>query len=208
MVHRFGDQVGQAIRKASQQVPKLVGTEQDSEIVFASRGTGSDSTAILSALKAQPERKEIIATVVEPPAVPNCFVTGDPGHRLPNTSNVAFEYIEGEATLLLLNKRGSATSSGLVRTSGSPEPSHVMRAMGAPLTVAHGTIRFSLSRYNWMEEIERVIWAVPPLLCNCVSSRRIGARMDRWRTRRRRLRRPMHDGFEGQRVSLRPDQET
>jgi len=97
-------------------------------------------------------------------SVPNCFVTDDPGNRLPNTCNIAFEYIEGEAILLLLNKLGIAASSGSACTSGSLEPSHVKRAMGIPFTAAHGTVRFSLSRYNWMEEIDRVIEAVLPIV--------------------------------------------
>ncbi|MEW5823225.1 MAG: cysteine desulfurase NifS, partial [Pseudomonadota bacterium] len=96
--------------------------------------------------------------------VPNAFVTGDPDNRLPNTCNIAFEYIEGEAILLLLNKQGIAASSGSACTSGSLEPSHVMRAMGIPYTAAHGTVRFSLSRYNTAEEIDRVIAAVPPIV--------------------------------------------
>ena len=87
-----------------------------------------------------------------------------PTNRLPNTSNIAFEYIEGEAILLLLNKLGIAASSGSACTSGSLEPSHVMRAMGIPYTAAHGTIRFSLSRYNTEAEIDRVIAAVPPIV--------------------------------------------
>lgn len=97
-------------------------------------------------------------------AVPRCFVTGDPSNRLPNTSNIAFEYIEGEAILLLLNKLGIAASSGSACTSGSLEPSHVMRAMGIPYTAAHGTIRFSLSRWTTEAEIDRVIAAVPPII--------------------------------------------
>jgi cysteine desulfurase len=97
-------------------------------------------------------------------AVPHCFVTGDPEHRLPNTTNIAFEFIEGEAILMLLNKQGIAASSGSACTSGSLEPSHVMRAMDIPYTAAHGSTRFSLSRYNTMEEIERVIAAVPPIV--------------------------------------------
>jgi cysteine desulfurase len=91
-------------------------------------------------------------------------VTGDPANRLPNTCNIAFEYIEGEAILMLLNKQGIAASSGSACTSGSLEPSHVMRAMDLPYTAAHGSTRFSLSRYNTMEEIERVIAAVPPIV--------------------------------------------
>jgi cysteine desulfurase len=339
-MHQFGDRVGRAIKQARREVQALLGAEHDSEIVFTSCGTESDATAILSALKAQPERREIITTVVEHPAVlslcehlekdgytvhylevdgkgrldmqayrdllservavvsvmwannesgtlfpvedmamlarsagilfhtdavqavgkipidlrnsaidmlslsghklhapkgigvlyvrrntrfrplfrgghqergrragtentasivglgkacemalasmeaerttvktlrdrlehgiletvPNCFVTGDPGNRLPNTCNIAFEFIEGEAILLLLNKQGIAASSGSACTSGSLEPSHVMRAMGIPFTAAHGTVRFSLSRYNRSEEIDRVIVAVPPIV--------------------------------------------
>lgn len=339
-LHSFGDKVGRALRDARRKVQALLGAERDDEIIFTSCGTESDSTAILSALKAQPDRKEIITTVVEHPAVltlcdylenkegytvhrlkvngvgqldlneykamlsdkvaivsvmwannetgtifpveemaelahaagvmfhtdavqavgkipidlkntkidmlslsghklhapkgigvlylrrgtrfrpllrgghqergrragtensasivalgkaaelamenlehentvvkamrdrleegilaavPNAFVTGDVGNRLPNTANIAFEYIEGEGILLLLNKAGIAASSGSACTSGSLEPSHVMKAMGIPYTAAHGTVRFSLSRYNTMEEIERVIAEVPPI---------------------------------------------
>ncbi len=339
-LHQFGDKVGRAIKKARKQVQELLGAEHESEIVFTSCGTESDSTAILSALRAQPDRKEIITTVVEHPAiltlceflekdgytvrylkvdkkgrldineymkllsdnvaivsvmwannetgtlfpveemavlaksagimfhtdavqavgkipmnlkdseidmlslsghklhapkgvgvlylkrgvrfrpllrgghqergrragtenaasivalgkacemakesmdfektfvkamrdrleqgileqVPHSFVTGDPNNRLPNTCNIAFEYIEGEAILLLLNKMGIAASSGSACTSGSLEPSHVMRAMDIPYTAAHGSTRFSLSRYNSMDEIEKVIEAVPPIV--------------------------------------------
>jgi cysteine desulfurase len=97
-------------------------------------------------------------------AVPNSFVTGDVENRLPNTANIAFEYVEGEGILLLLNKMGIAASSGSACTSGSLEPSHVMKAMGIPYTAAHGTVRFSISRYNTMAEIEQVIQAVPPII--------------------------------------------
>ncbi len=91
---------------------------------------------------------------------------GDPQCRLPNTANIAFEFIEGEAILLLLNKAGIAASSGSACTSGSLEPSHVMWAIGIPSRAAHGTIRFSLSRWNTAEEIDRVIAAVPPIVAH------------------------------------------
>ncbi len=97
-------------------------------------------------------------------SVSHAFITGDIDNRLPNTANIAFEYIEGEAILMLLNKAGIAASSGSACTSGSLEPSHVMRAMGIPYTAAHGTIRFSLSRYNTMQEVEDVIAAIPPIM--------------------------------------------
>lgn len=339
-MHSFGNKVGVALKKARKQVQTLLGAEHDSEIIFTSCGTESDSTAILSALKAQPDRKEIITSTVEHPAVltlcenlekdgytvhrlgvdkkgrldlneykkllsdkvavvsvmwannetgtlfpieqmaemanaagvmfhtdavqavgkvpidlkntkidmlslsghklhapkgigvlylrrgtrfrpllrgghqergrragtenaasivalgkacemamehmefentmvkamrdrleegvlatvSNAFVTGDIDNRLPNTANIAFEYIEGEAILMLLNKAGIAASSGSACTSGSLEPSHVMRAMDIPYTAAHGTIRFSLSRYNTMQEVEQVIAAIPPIM--------------------------------------------
>ena len=339
-IHAFGSEVGKALKKARSQVQALLGAEHDSEIIFTSCGTESDSTAILSALKAQPERNTVITTNVEHPAIltlcewlekegyivhklkvdkkgrldmdeyksllndrvavvsamwannetgtifpvvemaelaaakgimfhtdavqavgkipidlkstkidmlslsghklhapkgigvlylrrgcrfrpllrgghqergrragtensasivglgmacelamqhmeaenttvkrlrdkleagilsqiTHCFPTGDVSNRLPNTSNIAFEYIEGEAILLLLNKLGIAASSGSACTSGSLEPSHVMRAMGIPYTAAHGTIRFSLSVYNTEAEVDRVIEAVPPII--------------------------------------------
>ena len=339
-IHSFGAQVGKALKEARVRVQTLLGAAHDSEIVFNSCGTESDSTAILSAIKAQPERKTIITTVVEHPAiltlcdqlekegyvvhklkvnkkgrvdldeyksllndrvaivsimwannetgtifpveemaemahdkgimfhtdavqavgklpidlkntkidmlslsghklhapkgigvlyvrrntrfrpllrgghqergrragtensasivglgvacelaqqymeeentvvkrlrdrlergilarVKNAFVNGDTLHRLPNTASIAFEYVEGEGILLLLNKDGIAASSGSACTSGSLEPSHVMRAMGIPYTAAHGTIRFSLSRYNTEAEVDRVIACVPTII--------------------------------------------
>ena len=339
-IHSFGAQVGKALKEARVRVQTLLGAAHDSEIVFNSCGTESDSTAILSAIKAQPERRTIITTVVEHPAiltlcdqlekegyvvhklkvnkkgrvdldeykallndrvaivsvmwannetgtifpveemaemahekgimfhtdavqavgklpidlkatkidmlslsghklhapkgigvlyvrrntrfrpllrgghqergrragtensasivglgvacelaqqymeeenttvkrlrdrlergilakVKNSFVNGDTLYRLPNTASIAFEYVEGEGILLLLNKQGIAASSGSACTSGSLEPSHVMRAMGIPYTAAHGTIRFSLSRYNTEEDVDRVIAAVPPII--------------------------------------------
>jgi cysteine desulfurase len=339
-MHSFGNKVGLAIKKARLQVQDLIGAEHDSEIIFTSCGTESDSTAILSATKANPDKKEIITTSIEHPAVlalcahlekegykvhylkvdergrldlaaygrllsnnvavvsvmwannetgsffpvlemaemahaagvlfhtdavqavgkvpidlktskidmlsisghklhapkgigvlylkrgvrfrpllrgghqergrragtentasivglgkacelaqaamhhentevrrlrdkleagilakvPRAFPTGDVNNRLPNTSNIAFEFIEGEAILLLLNKFGIAASSGSACTSGSLEPSHVMRAMGIPYTAAHGTTRFSLSRYTTEAEIDRVIEVTPEII--------------------------------------------
>jgi cysteine desulfurase len=338
-IHRFADGVAKGIKQARHQVQELIGCEHDSEIIFTSCGTESDSTAILSAIKAQPDRKEIITTTVEHPAIlnlcehlekegytihrmpvdkigrldldayksllsdrvaivsvmwannetgtlfpvvemaemahaagvmfhtdavqavgkipmmlkdtkidmlslsghklhapkgigvlylrrgtrfrpllrgghqergrragtensasivglgkacelalaniehentyvramrdrlergiveliPNCFITGDIDNRLPNTTDIAFEYIEGEAILMLLNKAGIAASSGSACTSGSLEPSHVMRAMDIPYTAAHGTIRFSFSRYNTMDEVDAVLKVMPDI---------------------------------------------
>ena len=92
------------------------------------------------------------------------MVNGDLESRLPNTLNVSFEYIEGEAILLMLDKFGICASSGSACTSGSLEPSHVLRAMGVPFTAAHGSIRFSLSRYNTQEEIDFVAEKLPEVV--------------------------------------------
>ncbi len=96
--------------------------------------------------------------------VPRTILNGDKKNRLPNTTNISFEFIEGEGILLLLNELGIAASSGSACTSGSLEPSHVLRAMGVPFTAAHGSIRFSLSRYNTMEEVDYVIKNLPPVI--------------------------------------------
>ncbi|MCL6583529.1 MAG: cysteine desulfurase NifS [bacterium] len=96
--------------------------------------------------------------------VPNTRVNGDPIHRLPNTTNIGFEFVEGEAILLMLSDRGIAASSGSACTSGSLEPSHVLRAMEVPFTHAHGSIRFSLSRYTTEEEIDTVISELLPII--------------------------------------------
>jgi cysteine desulfurase len=96
--------------------------------------------------------------------VPHTLVNGDRIHRLPNTTSVAFEYVEGEAILLMLNEHGICASSGSACTSGSLEPSHVLRAMGVPFTAAHGSIRFSLSRYTIKPEIDLVLEKLPPII--------------------------------------------
>ena len=96
--------------------------------------------------------------------VPNCFVNGDKYDRLPNTCNVAFEYVEGEAILLHLTRAGIAASSGSACTSGSLEPSHVLRAMNIPFTAAHGSIRFSFSRDSVDDDVDRVIDVLPGVM--------------------------------------------
>ncbi len=95
---------------------------------------------------------------------PDARVNGDINNRLPNTTNISFEYVEGEAILLRLNEFGICASSGSACTSGSLEPSHVLRAMGIPFTAIHGSIRFSLSRYNTEAEIDRVIEIMPEII--------------------------------------------
>lgn len=93
-------------------------------------------------------------------------VNGDRAHRLPNTLNVSFAYIEGEAIAYHLSDLGICVSTGSACASGSLDPSHVIRAMGVPFIAVHGSVRFSLSRYNTMDEIDYVLEKVPPVIEN------------------------------------------
>jgi len=84
--------------------------------------------------------------------------------RLPNTLNVACHYIEGEGILYQLSSQGICASSGSACTSGSLEPSHVLQAMNVPFTAMHGSVRFSLSRYNGEKDIDRIIEVFPEVV--------------------------------------------
>ena len=95
---------------------------------------------------------------------PNVRVNGDPARRLPNTLNVSFEYIEGEAIAYRLSDLGICISTGSACASGSLDPSHVIRAMGVPFTAVHGSVRFSLSRYTTDDEIDYVLDKLPPVI--------------------------------------------
>ncbi len=97
-------------------------------------------------------------------ATPDARVNGNRKLRLPNTSNISFEYVEGESILLMLDQHGICASSGSACTTGSLEPSHVLRAMGVPFTAAHGSIRFSLSVYNTAAEMDKVVEVLPPII--------------------------------------------
>lgn len=97
-------------------------------------------------------------------SIPKSLLNGHKTNRLPNTSNISFEYVEGEAILLHMNRYNICASSGSACTSGSLEPSHVLRAMGVPFTAAHGSIRFSLSIYNTEEEVDFVLEKMPSII--------------------------------------------
>ncbi|HDS16099.1 MAG TPA: cysteine desulfurase NifS [Proteobacteria bacterium] len=96
--------------------------------------------------------------------IPESRINGARSQRTPNTANISFANIEGESILLMLNEFGICASSGSACTSGSLEPSHVMRAMGVPFTMAHGSIRFSLSVYNTRADVDEIIKRLPPIV--------------------------------------------
>ncbi len=97
-------------------------------------------------------------------SVPKSMLNGHKTDRLPNTANISFEYVEGEAILLHMDRYNICASSGSACTSGSLEPSHVLRAMGVPFTAAHGSIRYSLSVYNTEEEVDFVLEKMPAII--------------------------------------------
>ena len=99
-------------------------------------------------------------------AIPRSYVNGVETERLPNTLSISFEYIEGESILLKMSSLGIAASSGSACTSGSLEPSHVLRSMGVPFTCAHGTVRFSLSVYNTDEDVDYVLEHLPKIVAS------------------------------------------
>jgi cysteine desulfurase len=98
--------------------------------------------------------------------IPAVQVNGKGAPRLPNTSNISFHYIEGEGMLFQLSAHGICASSGSACTSGSLEPSHVLRAMKVPFTAVHGSVRFSLSRYNTDQDIDKIIEVFPGIVAN------------------------------------------
>jgi len=162
------------IRKGTKFAPFMIGGHQEK-----GRRGGTENTAAIVGLgkAAEMARKHMASgsyTAVRElrdtleneilAQVPSTFVNGDRANRLPNTTSIAFEYVEGEAILLMLNEYGICASSGSACTSGSLEPSHVLRAMGVPFTAAHGSIRFSLSRFTTRQEIDVVLEKLPPVI--------------------------------------------
>ena len=143
-------------RAGTENVPYIVGLAKACELA---RLGMADEAVKLTALRDRLEAG-ILASC------PNVRVNGDRTHRLPNTLNVSFEYIEGEAIAYHLSDLGICISTGSACASGSLDPSHVIRAMGVPFTAVHGSVRFSLSRYNTMDEVDYVLEKLPPVIRN------------------------------------------
>ncbi len=161
------------VRKGTKFSPFLIGGHQESgrrggtENVAAIIGLGKASQLAATNLEIEYDRVKLLRDKLETAIlhrVPNTMVNGDRENRLPNTTSIAFEYVEGESILLMMDEFGICASSGSACTSGSLEPSHVLRAMGVPFTAAHGSIRFSLSKYNTEEEIDVIIEKLPPII--------------------------------------------
>ena len=141
-------------RGGTENVPYIIGVGKAFEL--AKKHLDDENTRV-KALRDYLEQKLL-------EKIPNTLVNGDRKNKLPNTVSVSFEFVEGESILLLLSDLGICASSGSACTSGSLEPSHVLRAMGVPFTAAHGSIRFSLSIYNTKEEMDYIIEHLPPII--------------------------------------------
>jgi len=161
------------VRKGTKFHPWLIGGHQEAgrrggtENVPLIVGMGVACELAMKEMKKNAEYVKSLRDFLEEgiiKSIPRSFVNGDRKMRLPNTTNISFEGIEGEAILLLLNEYGICASSGSACTTGSLEPSHVLVAMSVPFTRAHGSIRFSLSRYNTKEEMEYIVSKMPQIV--------------------------------------------
>jgi len=160
---RKGTRVNPLLLGGHQEKGKRAGTENAPYIV----GLGRACELAAELMEEEMVRVKTLRDRLEAGILKTCpdvNVNGDRQHRLPNTANLGFENIEGESILLMLDDLGIAASSGSACTSGSLEPSHVLRAMGVPFTCVHGSIRFGLSRYNTDEDIDYVLEHVGPIV--------------------------------------------
>jgi len=142
-------------RAGTENVPYIVGLGKAAEL--AQKRLADGTMLKIASLRDRLE-KGILAVI------PDVKVNGDPEHRVPNTTNISFGYIEGESILMYLNDFGICASSGSACTSGSLEPSHVLRAMKVPFQFAHGSIRFSLSDQTTEDDIKVVLKELPPII--------------------------------------------
>ncbi len=141
-------------RAGTENVPYIVGMARAAELA-----TENMEDELTRVKKLRDTLEEGILTKIK-----NARLNSTAKNRVPNTTNIGFLYIEGELILLHLNDEGICASSGSACTSGSLEPSHVLRAMGVPFTSLHGSIRFSLSRYTTEDEIIQVIQTLPHII--------------------------------------------
>lgn len=141
-------------RGGTENVPYIVGLGKAVELAAANM---DEDRRLLTRLRDKLE-SGLLATC------PDARVNGDRNSRLPNTTNLSFEYIEGEAILYHMSDLGICASTGSACAAGSLEPSHVIRAMGVPFTAVHGSVRFSLSRYNTEAEVDYALEHVPKIV--------------------------------------------
>ncbi|MDD5307915.1 MAG: cysteine desulfurase NifS [Deltaproteobacteria bacterium] len=140
-------------RGGTENVPGIVGLGEAARLAVAHAGEEQGRVRLL--------RDRLEKSLL---AISDSRLNGDLERRLPGTTNVSFKKVEGEAILLHLNEHGICASSGSACTSGSLEPSHVLRAMGVPFQFAHGSIRFSLGRFNTDADVDAIIEVMPGII--------------------------------------------
>jgi cysteine desulfurase len=140
-------------RGGTENVPGIVGMGKAAEMAIAALG----QMERVASLRDQLERRIL-------DQIDDTHVNGRTDLRLPNTTNIGFARLEAEAILLLLSEQGICASAGAACSSGSLEPSHVLKAMGIDARIAHGAIRFSLSRYTTPDEIDRAVSVLPDMI--------------------------------------------
>ena len=160
---RRGTKITPQIMGGHQERGRRAGTENVPYIV----GLGKACELAMQQMERDAELERKLRDRLESGILATCkgaHVNGDVSNRLPNTTNISFEYVEGEAILLMLDDVGICASTGSACASGSLEPSHVLRAMDVPRSMLHGSIRFSLSRYNTEEDINGVLEQMPRII--------------------------------------------
>jgi len=150
----IGGHQEQGRRAGTENVPYIVGLARAMDLVMADRESQEARLAQL--------RDRLESALLQ--RIPALEINGRGAARLANTCNLSCHYIEGEAILYQLSAEGICASSGSACTSGSLEPSHVLRAMGVPFTAIHGSVRFSFSRYTTDEDIDRIIQVFPEIV--------------------------------------------
>lgn len=151
----MGGHQEKARRGGTENVPYIVGL--GTAAVLAKTRLSDGSLARMAALRDKLQNGLLSS-------IPDSKLNGDPDNRVPNTVNISFGYVEGEAILMHLNEYGICASSGSACTSGSLEPSHVLRAMGVDFKFAHGSVRFSLSEQTTEKEIDKVLGVMPGII--------------------------------------------
>ena len=160
---RRGTKITPHIMGGHQERGRRAGTENVPYIV----GLGKACELAMQRMQQDAERERKLRDRMEEGILATCKgarVNGDRENRLPNTTNISFEYVEGEAILLMLDDVGICASTGSACASGSLEPSHVLRAMDVPRAMLHGSIRFSLSRYSTDEDVDYVLEQMPRII--------------------------------------------
>ncbi len=160
------------VRRGARWRPFLIGGHQErgrragTENVAGIVGLGRACTLALESYREEERLRQLQQWLEQSikAKIPNVFVNGEGAERLPNTSNFAFEYVEGEGILMALVDAGILASSGSACTSGSLDPSHVLKAMNVPFSAAHGSLRISMSRYTTGAEVDRLIEVLPGVI--------------------------------------------